>query len=128
MIMGLHHVSMKCGTPEDFRRAKAFYCDLLGLPVWREWPEGVLIDTGNGKIEIFNNGDGQRSLGAIRHFALADTGVDATVERLRQAGYEVFMGPREISIGSIREEPGYPARIAFCFGPLGEEIELFQEL
>ena len=128
MITGLHHVSMKCGTPEDFQRAKAFYCGLLGLPVWREWPEGILIDTGNGLIEIFSTGDGQRSLGAIRHFALADTDVDATAEALRQAGYEVFTGPRNISVGAAGNDPGCPARIAFCFGPLGEEIELFQTL
>ena len=128
MITGLHHVSMKCGTPENFRRAKVFYCDILGLPVRREWPEGVLLDTGSGLIEIFNNGEGQRSVGAVRHFALADTSVNTTAEKLRQAGYEVFLGPKDISIGSVREEPGYPARIAFCLGPLGEEIELFQEL
>ena len=123
MITGLHHVSMKCGNAEAFRRAKAFYCEILGLPVWREWPEGILIDTGSGLIEIFNNGDGELRQGAIRHFALADTDVDATTEKLRQAGYEILTGPRDIS---IKPEPGYPARIAFCVGPLGEQIELFQ--
>lgn len=123
MVTGIHHVSMKCGNAEDFRRAKAFYCEILGLPVWREWPEGVLIDTGSGMIEIFNNGDSELRQGAIRHFALADTDVDATVQKVRQAGYEVFVEPRDIS---IKPEPGYPARIAFCVGPLGEQIELFQ--
>ena len=28
----------------------------------------------------------------------------------------------------IKSEPEFHARMAFCFGPLGEEIELFQEL
>ncbi len=125
MVTGLHHVSMKCGSPEAYRRAKAFYCEILGLAVWREWPEGVLIDTGNGLIEIFSSGEGIPGPGAIRHFALADTDVDAAVERVRQAGYEITMEPRDISIGP---EPGYPARIAFCAGPLGESIELFQAL
>ena len=124
MVTGIHHVSMRCGNTEDFQRAKAFYCEILGLPVWREWPEGVLIDTGSGLIEIFSNGDGELRQGAIRHFALADTDVDATVEKVRQAGYEILTGPKDISIGP---EPGYPARIAFCSGPLGEQIELFQE-
>ena len=125
MVTGIHHVSMKCGNAEDFRKAKAFYCEILGLPVWREWPEGVLIDTGNGFIEIFNNGDCELRQGAIRHFALSDTDVDATVQKVRQAGYEILTGPKDVS---IKPEPGYPARIAFCVGPLGEEIELFQVL
>ena len=125
MVTGIHHVSMKCGSAENFQRAKAFYCDILGLSVWREWPEGVLIDTGSGMIEIFGNGAGEPVLGAIRHFALADTDVDATVEKVRPAGYEILTGPRDIS---IKPEPGYPARIAFCVGPLGEQIELFQVL
>ena len=125
MVTGIHHVSMKCGTAEDFQKAKAFYCEILELPVWREWPEGILIDTGSGLIEIFNNGDCELRQGAIRHFALADTDVDATVEKVRQAGYEILTGPKDIS---IKPEPGYPARIAFCVGPLGEQIELFQVL
>ena len=124
MVIGIHHVSMKCGTMEAFQEAKEFYCGILGLPVWREWPAGVLIDTGNGLIEIFCNGDDERRQGAVRHFALADTDVDSTVEKVRQAGYEILIEPKDISIGP---EPGFPARIAFCAGPLGEEIELFQE-
>lgn len=125
MITGLHHVSMKCGSPEDFRRAREFYCRVLGLSVRREWPEGVLIDAGNGLIEIFNNGEGERRKGAVRHFALASDDVDGCVDAVRQAGYKVLIEPKDIVIPS---EPAYPARIAFCLGPLGEEIELFQEL
>ena len=43
---------------------------------------------------------------------------------MRTAGYEVFIEPKDIQIQS---DPVFPARIAFCRGPLGEEIELFQE-
>lgn len=125
MITGLHHVSMKCGSPEDFRRAREFYCGVLGLSIRREWPDGVLIDAGNGLIEIFSNGAGERRKGAVRHFALAADDVDGCVAAIRKAGYEVFIEPKDIVIPS---EPPCPARIAFCAGPLGEEIELFQEL
>lgn len=125
MVTGLHHVSMKCGAAKDFERAKQFYCGVLGLPVKREWPEGVLIDTGNGLIEIFNHGEGETGKGAVRHFALKTDDVDADAEKVRQAGYEILIAPKDIVIGSV---PPYPARIAFCAGPLGEEIELFQEL
>ena len=37
-------------------------------------------------------------------------------------GYEVFIEPKNIEIASL---PTFPARIAFCKGPQGEEIEFF---
>lgn len=124
MIAGLHHVSMKCGTPEAFARARAFYCEVLGLPVKIEWPEGVMLDAGGGLIEIFCNGEGSRAKGAVRHFALATDDVDACADKVRRAGYEVFLGPKDIEFAS---RPPYRACVAFCHGPLGEEIELFAE-
>ena len=60
----------------------------------------------------------------IRHFAFATNDVDACVEAVKAAGYEVFIEPKDIEIAST---PVFPARIAFCKGPLGEEIELFEE-
>ena len=47
------------------------------------------------------------------------------MEAVKAAGYEVFIEPKDIEIASI---PAFPARIAFCKGPLGEEIELFEEV
>ena len=85
---------------------------------------GIMFDTGNGIVEIFNDGDGALDKGVIRHFAFATDDVDACVEAVKAAGYEVFIEPKDIEIASI---PAFPARIAFCKGPLGEEIELFQE-
>ena len=55
MITGIHHISMKCGTAEEYRKAKEFYVDVLGFTVRREWPEGMMIDTGNGLLEISSN-------------------------------------------------------------------------
>ena len=46
------------------------------------------------------------------------------MEAVKAAGYEVFIEPKDIVIAS---NPPFPARIAFCRGPLGEEIEFFQE-
>ena len=124
MIHWIHHVSMKCGTPEDLAAVRAFYCGLLGLKVVREWPEGIMLDTGAGLIEVFSNGDGIRAKGAIRHLALSVDDVDAYADRIREAGYPVFLGPKDILIPS---DPPLPARMAFCTGPLDEEIELFCE-
>ena len=124
MITGVHHISMKCGTEEEFGRAKAFYLGTLGFAAKREWPEGIMIDAGNCMLEIFKNGPGIRAKGAIRHIAFGTDDADGTVRKVKGAGYEVFMEPRDIVIPS---EPAYPARMAFCIGPLGEEIEFFQE-
>ena len=124
MIRGIHHISMKCGTPEELSAAKLFYCGLLGMRLIREWPEGAMIDTGAGMIEIFSNGEGIRQKGAIRHIALDTDDVDACAERIRSAGYEVFIEPKDLMIAS---DPPFRARMAFCRGPLGEEIELFHE-
>lgn len=124
MITGLHHISMKCGTEEDFNRAKSFYLDHLGFTPVRTWPEGILIDLGNTKLELFNNGNGVKTLGAIRHIAFATDDVDSIAAKVKQAGYEVFIEPNDIVIHST---PEVHARMAFCFGPLGEQIEFFRE-
>ncbi len=124
MITGIHHISMKCETKEEFEKARDFYLDVLGFSVVRSWPEGVMIDSGSGMIEIFCNGAGIRGKGAIRHVAFASDDVDGIVARVKAAGYSVFIEPNDIV---IRSEPAFHARMAFCCGPLGEEIEFFQE-
>ncbi len=67
MIKGIHHISMKCVTAEELTNVRKFYIDILGLKIIREWAEGMMIDTGNGLLEIFTNADGTHCLGAIRH-------------------------------------------------------------
>ena len=124
MIKGIHHISMKCNTEEEINRVKEFYISVLGLKIIREWNDGIMIDTGNGYIEIFTNADGEHRLGAIRHFALLTDDVDSIADKVKAAGYEVFVEPVDKVIDS---DPEYPIRMAFCFGPLGEQIEFFCE-
>ncbi len=124
MISGIHHVSLKCGTTEEFEKAKDFYLNVLGFAVVREWPEGIMIDSGSGLLEIFSNGPGVKSKGAVRHIAFGTDDVDGVIEKVKAAGYEVFIEPNDIV---IRSDPPFPARMAFCLGPLGEELEFFQE-
>ena len=125
MISGIHHLSMKCDTAEAFGKAKNFYLNVLGFSVIREWPEGIMVDSGAGYLEIFCNGPGIRTKGAIRHVAFRTDDVDGMTEKVREAGYQVFIEPNDIVIRSV---PEFHARMAFCYGPLGEEIEFFQEL
>ena len=125
MIQGIHHVSMKCENPDEIKRVKEFYLDVLGLQMRREWSDGFMIDTGNGLIEVFTNGDGEHQKGIIRHIALFTDDVYDVTDRVKAAGYDVFIEPDDRIMDS---SPEYSVRMAFCYGPLGEEIEFFCEL
>ena len=124
MIKGIHHISMKCGTAQELAKVREFYIELLGMKIIREWPEGMMIDTGNGLLEIFTNADGTHSLGAIRHLALLTDDVDEIAAKVKAAGYDLFIEPNDKIIPS---DPPYPIRMAFCYGPLGEQIEFYME-
>jgi glyoxylase I family protein len=124
MIKGIHHISMKCGTSGELAKVREFYIELLGLEIVREWADGMMIDTGNGLLEIFTNAEGTRSLGAIRHMALLTDNVDEIAAKVKTFGYEVFIEPNDKVIAS---NPPYPIRMAFCYGPLGEQVEFFME-
>ena len=124
MIKGIHHFSMKCGNSDELNRVKEFYISMLGLRIIREWPDGIMIDTGNGFIEVFTNAEGEHRLGAIRHIALLTDDVDEMAETVKAGGYEVIVEPND---KIIKSDPPYPIRMAFCIGPLGEQIEFFCE-
>ena len=127
LICGIHHVALKCDGTAEFEKTLHFYQDDLGLEPVRSWGEGenagAMLSTGDGLLEIFASG---RKLpqGAIRHFALRPERVDDCVAAVRAAGYPITVEPKDIVIAS---NPPFPARIAFCTGPVGEEIEFFQE-
>ena len=124
MIKGIHHISMKCGTAEELAKVREFYIELLVLKIIHEWAEGMMIDTGNGLLEIFTNADGTHCLGAIRHMALLTDNVDEIAAKVKSAGYDLFIEPNDKDIPS---DPVYPIRMAFCYGPLGEQVEFFME-
>ena len=124
MIKGIHHISMKCGTAQELAKVREFYIELLGMKIIREWPEGIMIDTGNGLLEIFTNADGTHCLGAIRHIALLTDDVDEIAAKVKAAGYDLFIEPNNKDIPS---DPVYPIRMAFCYGPLGEQVEFYME-
>ena len=125
-ITGIHHIAIKCQGLQEFQKTVSFYRDVLGLPVARTWGaeerSAIMLDTGNGLMEIFANATDTPSVGAVRHFAFTTEDPDALVRAVREAGYPITMEPNDICIPS---DPPYPARIAFCIGPMGEEIEFF---
>lgn len=122
MIHGLHHISMKTSTDSEYAKVRAFYVDILRLRIVKECDACTLLDTGNGIIEIFRNGTGPMQQGVIRHLALAAADPDACIETVRAAGYEILVEPKDVQIGG---DPAFPARIGFCIGPLGEQVEFF---
>ena len=124
LIKGIHHVSLKTCNDEEYKRTVDFYKGILGLEIARDWDNGIMFETGGGIIEIFKDGESQLPKGTIRHFAFAVDDVDACVKAVSDAGYEIFIGPKDVIISST---PELPARVAFCYGPMGEEIEFFQE-
>lgn len=124
LIKGVHHICMKCCNAEEFDRVQAFYGGILGLKKVREWQDGAMYDLGGTLLEVFSNGTDHLPQGAWRHIAMATDDVDACVEAVSAAGYAITVAPKDIVIGG---EPPMPARIAFCIGPMGEEIEFFHE-
>lgn len=129
LIEGTHHIALKAVGEAEYHKTVGFYRDILGMPVIRSWEGGgfcgTMLDTGNSIMEIMSNGTDHPEQGPIRHFALATRDVDACVKAVREAGYTITMEPCDKVIGSI---PPFPIRIAFCLGPLGEEVEFFCEL
>ncbi len=124
MIKGIHHVCVKCDSQEKYEETLGFYHDLLKLPIKRQWDGGTMIDAGNALIEIFNQGDAPLEQGVVRHFALLTDCVDDLVDVISKAGYPITVNLKDVTIPC---DPPYSIRIAFCTGPMGEEIELFQE-
>ena len=123
MIKGIHHVSIKC-IKEDYEKVRSFYTDVLGLRVLRQWPDGAMLESSGDIVEIFNNGTERLPKGVITHIAFFTDDPDDLTKRVKDAGYEVFMEPTDKTILS---EVSYPIRVAFCYGPIGEEIEFFAE-
>jgi len=127
---GFHHVSMKV---RDIEASIRFYTEALGFVHKLTWGEGpkrtVLLDTGDGNYFEISGGRtedaGPAGRGQAEHFAhvaLRAADCDAVIAKVRAAGAEVTVEPKDVSLPSV---PPTPIRIAFFKGPDGELIELF---
>lgn len=125
LVKGIHHVSLTCTTNKQYEETIRFYHEILEIEIWKQWDKGIMLKTGQDVIEIFLKEDHvDLEQGAIRHFAFSTENADACIEAVRKAGYMITVEPKDVTIAS---SPVYPARVAFCIGPVGEEIEFFQE-
>jgi glyoxylase I family protein len=109
-----------------------FYKDTLGCTekiAWRAAPaRAVMLDCGDGNyIEVFEDlAYTGASNGAVNHYALRTTRLDAVAERVRAAGFKITMEPRDVTIQTTNGAGPVPVRIFFCEGPNGESIEFLQ--
>lgn len=128
LINGIHHVGIKCDGVEEFEKAVRFYQDVLGFGFVRSWGEGtdatIMLRCGDSMFEFCASGKTSRETGSVNHIALAVDDVDACVEAVKLAGCPITLGPVDVPVQA--QEP-YPVRVAFCIGPVGEEIEFFKE-
>lgn len=129
LIIGTHHIALKAPGESAFKQALHFYGELLGLKTVRRWEapdrRGAMLASGSCLLEITDNGTLDKPvLGSIAHFALLTHSVDRCIETVREAGYEVIMEPKNAELPC---DPPYKVRVAFCRGPIGEEIEFFEE-
>ena len=127
---GTHHIAVQT---RDWEASLKLYRDVLGMSeVTRfEGSDGqtiMLLDAGDGShIELFEpltntpQPSDKAANDPVIHFALATTDTRAAIEHVRQAGYEVTMDAKELSLG------GLEVTIAFFKGPSGEVVEFFQE-
>ncbi len=127
LIKGIHHVAIAAKSMEQYNKTVDFYCNILGMPVIRKWGSGeslgLMADTGAGVMEIFSLGDNPEAEGALKHIAFDVASADDCVNAVRNAGYQITVEPKDITIAA--DKP-ISARIAFCIGPVGEIIEFFQ--
>lgn len=132
---GFHHVAIKVS---DFERTVKMYTEGLGFKEKIRWgsvtPEGdkrgIMLDTGDGNyLEVFGGGKVRPAAtdmwadGVMIHFAIRTTKIEEAMQRAEAAGFKVTVAPKGVTIPSV---PPTPIRIAFCHGPDGEVVELFQ--
>lgn len=78
--------------PRDRERSLAFYRDVLGLAVYREFPGGTVFFLGNGHLEISGRGHGAPGPDLAIWAQVRD--LDATVAALREHGVAIDREPR----------------------------------
>lgn len=137
-VVGLHHAALAVEDIESYGRAVAFYRDVLGFPVVREFSKAprriALLDAGNTLIEIVMGAKADAGMGPVFHICVETSSpdeVDSMLRRCEEAGCAVLAAPEDFH-GTDEAEgsggAGFGFRNAFCTGPAGERLEFFCDL
>ena len=78
--------------PRDRERSLAFYRDVLGLAVYREFPGGTVFFLGSGHLEISGRGHGGPDPDLAVWAQVRD--LDAAVAELREKGVAIDREPK----------------------------------
>ncbi len=124
-MRAIHHIALICS---DYDRSRAFYRDILGLPVIREvWRAERQswkcdLDAGNAQIELFSfpappSRPSRPEACGLRHLAFTVADIDAEVKRLDAAG---------VSCEPIRIDEHTGQRFTFLADPDGLPLELYE--
>ncbi len=126
--MGFHHIALKAS---DFDKSLEFYKS-LGLTEKVSWGEGdgraVMLDMGDGGcIELFAGGEKcENSDKRFFHLALRADDVDFAYQTALNNGAISKTPPVTVSPDGASRP--LTMRIAFVYGPDGEELEFFKEM
>lgn len=116
ILSGIHHVSLNV---TDTARALVFYRDTLGLAPLSRPPfpfDGAWLDAGDGRqVHLIETASVPPDVG--QHVAFQVVDIDAAIEHLRAAGYDVT---------DARAVPDTSIVQAFAIDPDGNRVELTQ--
>jgi glyoxylase I family protein len=126
---GIHHVAVRT---TDLAASLRLYHELLGMRIVKEnevpGKRLVLLDSGNGShielaapLALDAPANSPEVNHPLQHIALATTDIPGVIERVRSAGYEITVEPREVQLGRS------VTQIAFFKGSAGELIELYHD-
>lgn len=126
-MRAIHHIALICS---DYDRSRAFYRDILGLPVIREvWRAERQswkcdLDAGNAQIELFSfpappARPTRPEACGLRHLAFLVDDLDAEVARLMAA---------DVACEPIRIDEYTGQRFTFFADPDGLPLELYESV
>ena len=78
--------------PRDWERSVAFYREVLGLAVYREFPGGTVFFLGNGLVEVSGQGTAGPGPDVVLWLQVRD--LAATARELADRGVAVLREPR----------------------------------
>lgn len=126
LLQAIHHVALICS---DYARSRAFYHELLGLPVIGEhyraerqsWKLDLALPDG-GQLELFSFAappprPSRPEACGLRHLAFRVADIDAAVATLQAAG---------VACEALRLDEYTGCRFTFFADPDGLPLELYE--